>query len=272
MLHGASETGLAAGRRRGFRTMHVGDEAVVDPRAFTLEGRAVRKVRQSVTRVGRLGWAVEVADAEELDAGARAEIDAVEATWRARQPRLQGFAMTLGRLWGVEDDRGAVFAIARDPDGAVRAFQRYAAYRGGLSLDVMRREEDTPNGLNEALVVAVLAEAADRELREVSLNFAGYSHVMRADPSTLSPRRRALRHLLELTHGRFQLERLAAFNAKFFPVWRPRYLAYRHALTLPLAGLRVLQAEGYVRGPAGEAETTSWRPATAPVLRPGVAA
>ncbi len=268
VLHGASSAGLAAARERGFRTMRVGDEAVVDPGAFSLEGRAVRKVRQSVTRVERLGWAVEVAEAEALDPFARAELDAVEGAWCARQPRLQGFAMTLGRLWGVEDDPGTIFAIARDPDGSVRAFQRYAAYRGGLSLDVMRREEDTPNGLNEALVVAVLAEAKARELREVSLNFAGFSHLMRADPATLSPRRRVLRRLLELTHGRFQLERLAAFNAKFFPVWRPRHLAYRHALTLPLAGLRVLQAEGYVAGAGGGGEPAPARAPDRGVLRP----
>lgn len=246
VLDGASPRAVEACREHGRRCLRVGDEAVVDPRAFSLEGRAVRKVRQSVTRVGRLGWSVEVADAAALGAPARREIDEVEEAWRGRQARMQGFAMTLGHLWGACEDRGALFAIARDPEGAVRAFQRYAPYGGGLSLDVMRRDEGTANGLNEALVVAVLARAAELGLEEVSLNFAGFSHIMRPDPATLTRRERALRRLLSLVHGRFQLERLASFNAKFFPSWRPRYLVYSGATSLPLAGVRVLQAEGYL--------------------------
>lgn len=246
VLDGASQRALGDYRELGYRSLRVGDEAVVDPRRFSLEGRAIRKVRQSVTRLARLGWSVEVVDATALGASTRRAIDAVETAWRARQERMQGFAMTLDHLWGPVEDRGALFALARDPDGALCAFQRYAPYRGGLSLDVMRRDEDTVNGLNEALVVAVLAHAAKLGLREVSLNFAGFSHVMRPDPSALSRRQRALRFVLGLLHGPFQLERLASFNAKFFPAWRPRYLVYRGAATMPRAGLRVLQAEGYV--------------------------
>jgi len=264
VLDGASPSALDAYREAGYRCLRVGDEAVVDPRRFSLEGRAIRKVRQSVTRVRRLGWSVEVVDATALGSAARRAIDDLESAWRERQPRMQGFAMTLGHLWGPIEDRGAVFALARDADGVLRAFQRYAPYRGGLSLDVMRRDEDTANGLNEALVVAVVARAAELGLREVSLNFAGFSHIMRPDPETLSRGERVLRRLLGLVHGRFQLERLAAFNAKFFPAWRPRYLVYPSVASLPRAGLRVLQAEGYL--PRRERDREPARPRLAPDL------
>ena len=43
----------------GLQTIYIGDEAVVHPATFSLEGRAVRKVRQSVTRLDRLGYSVE---------------------------------------------------------------------------------------------------------------------------------------------------------------------------------------------------------------------
>jgi len=264
VLDGASPRALDAYRELGYRCLRVGDEAVVDPRGFSLEGRAIRKVRQSVTRVVRQGWSVEVADAGSLGASARRAIDELEREWRGRQSRIQGFAMTLGHLWGPAEDRSAMFALARDADGSLRAFQRYAAYTGGLSLDVMRREPETPNGLNEALVVAAITRAAELGLREVSLNFAGFSHIMRPDPATLSRGERLLRRLLELAHGRFQLERLAAFNAKFFPAWRPRYLVYAGA-TLPRAGVRVLQAEGYLPHRAAAAERDALAlPALAP--------
>lgn len=44
----------------------------------------------------------------------------------------------------------------------------------------MRREADTPNGLNEAMVVAALEHGRAAGFAEVSLNFDGFAHVMAA--------------------------------------------------------------------------------------------
>lgn len=252
-------------RELGLRALPIGNEAVVDPQAFTLDGRAVRKVRQSVNRVERRGWRIEVVGAAELSREAIAELDEVQTAWAAEQCGLKGFAMTLGRLWGAAEDTGCLYVLARDPAGKVAAFLHFLPYNGGLSLDAMRRAGDEPNGLNEAMVVRALEYARERGFREVSLNFAGFAHVMAAD-AALTPRQRALRVVLRLAHGRFQLERLVRFNEKFFPDWRPRYLVYSHRTHLPLAALRVLQAEAYIRPPRSRQLTTGWRPLPHPVL------
>lgn len=258
---GVSAAAARAARACGLRALEVGSEAVVDPRAFSLEGRPIRKVRQAVARVERAGWAVATVDAAALDDAAQCELAAVEARWRARQRQLCGYAMTLGRLWGAPEDMDAVYVLARDEGGALRAFLRFARYDGGLSLDAMRRGEvDEPNGLGETMVVAALRRAAEEGLAEVSLNFAGFAHVMAVDAATLSLRRRVLRFALQRLHGRFQLERLARFNAKFFPEWRPRYLLYRRRRELPLAAWRVLQAEAYVRAPRPVPLPRRWQP------------
>jgi lysyl-tRNA synthetase class 2 len=247
-------------RRLGLRALHIGNEAVVDPAGFSLEGRAIRKVRQSVTRVGRRGWTVEVAGCPEIAASLAGEVEGLEQEWRRSQPRLYGFAMTLGRVSGAPEDDRSVYALARDPDGRLGAFVRFVPYRGGLSLDAMRRRSDgLPNGLNEALVVAAIEHARERGDGEVSLNFAGFAHVMAAD-AALSRRLRLLRFLLRRLHGRFQLERLVVFNSHFQPEWRPRYLLYGGPSQLAPAGLRVLQAEAYFRRPRTRALTPRWMP------------
>src|ERR671933_962378 len=151
-MTGASARHLAAYRRLRLRTLHIGNEAVVDPRTFSLEGRAIRKVRQSVARIARRGWSVTVVPARGLDAATRAEVMQVERQWHAGRRRIEGFAMKLGRLGdGAGADGHGCYVIARDPHGRVRAFQRFAAYRGGLSLDLCRRLGDEPNGLSEAM-------------------------------------------------------------------------------------------------------------------------
>lgn len=267
---GASAVHLDDYRRLGLRAAQVGSEAVVDPRAFTLEGRAVRKVRQSVTRLGRLGWSAEVVLAGALEEATIRELGALEEEWRRRQARLQGFSMTLGRLWGATEDEAAVYVLGRGPDGALRSFLRFVPYGGGLSLDVMRRLGGEPNGLNEALVVAALRYAAEEDVAEVSLNFAGFAHVMAPERSALPPLLRVLRSALDRAHGRFQLERLFRFNAKFSPTWRPRYALCSRWFDAPGAGLAILRAEAYVRPPRPAPLPQRWTPRALP-CRPSTA-
>jgi lysyl-tRNA synthetase class 2 len=264
VLTGAAESHLRGYRRLGFKTLCIGEEAVVDPATFTLAGRKMKAVRHAVTRQGRRGWTLEAVAGTELTATTTAELADVEAEWRANQPRLTGFAMTLGRLWGAEEDGHSLYVIGRGPEGAVSAFVRFARYREGLSLDVMRRVGEAPNGLNDALVVRAIEYAQAHGLKAVSLNFAGFAHVMGPD-RRLTPAQRAVRWLLGRTHGRFQLERLVTFNDKFEPRWERRYLVHREAQRLPVLGLRVLQAEAYIRTPRTRALTARWEPAVLPV-------
>src|SRR3954447_11445421 len=259
VITAASDRMLAGYQALGLRTMCIGEEAVVDPSRFSLEGRAIRKVRQSLTRAERQGWKLELVEGLDPHSVLAGELAAVEAAWRAGRERLYGFAMSLGRLWGAPEDTSAVYALGRAPDGELRAFIRFARCADTLSLDVMRRSGGEPNGLNEALIARTLEWARERGVREVSLNFAGFAHVIGAQAQPTRGRR-VLRWGLEVVHGRFQLERLMAFNEKFHPRWRRRFLVYEAHTRLPLVALRVLQAEAYIRAPRSRSRAPRWTP------------
>lgn len=263
-MTGASARHLDGYRALGFQTLCIGEEAVVRPADFSLEGSQMKTVRKAVGRQQRRGWRIEVLAGDELDEETVTQLDHVDREWRASQPRLTGFAMTLGRLWGSAEDARSVYVTGRDPGGVIRAFVRFGVYRDGLSLDVMRRVGECPNGLTETLVVAAIEHARSLGLHAVSLNFAGFAHVMGAGrPLTRS--QQALRWALTRSHDRFQLERLVTFNKKFLPAWEPRYLVHQGTLDLPIAGLRVLQAEAYVRPPRPRRLKARWEPALLPV-------
>lgn len=245
---GASERHLEAYRELGLRAVCVGEEAFVDPRRFTLEGRAVRKLRQSVHRVDRRGWTITVHDGRDIDPGLETDIVGLELQWRARQRHLHGFAMGMGRF-DTEIRPDDLYVLARAPSGALGATMRFVGHSGKLSLDTMRRVGETPNGLNEALVARALQTARERGIREVSLNYAGLAHLVRGKPVS-NPLARMLTQLVMAPLGRrFQMERLVRFNEKFSPEWRPRYLLYETRGTLPKTVLRVLQVEGYLPEP-----------------------
>ena len=249
VVYGASAAHLDAYREAGMRAVCVGEEAIVDPAGFSLEGRAVRKLRQSVQRVHSRGWMVTAVDGRHVDGMLETEIDAVETRWRSGRERVLGFSMSLG-----EHERGVLpgdlFLLARSPEGELCAVMRFLSHRGNLSLDTMRRVGETPNGLNEALVCTALAVARERGVREVSLNYAGLAHLIRREPTGNRLTRGLRRHALEWLGRHFQMERLVRFNDKFAPEWRPRYLVYESRRCLPGAVYRVLQAEGYLREPA----------------------
>ena len=261
---GASERHVGAYRALGMHALKVGEEAIVDPRGFSLEGRAIRKVRQSVSRARRRGWSTEVVTSIAVDPADWRAIAGLEEEWRASQRRVHGFAMTLGRMGGAVEDERMVYVLGRGPDGRVRALLRLVPYGAGLSLDAMRRGPEVPNGLTEALVVHALEHARQAGFAEVSLNFAGFGHIMAAGRELSAPQRLA-RVALGAAHKRFQLERLSAFNQKFDPEWRPRYLVYGSRAQLPRAALRVLQAEAYIRAPRSRPMQARW---SAPAWRP----
>lgn len=248
VLWATSARHLVRYRSLGLATLCVGEEAVVDPAGFTLEGRPVRKLRQSVHRLERRGWAILTCDGRDLDPALEREIDQLELAWRAERSRLVGFAMGMGRFESPVRP-GDLYLLARSPEGQLGAVMHFVLHCGKLSLDTMRRVGETPNGVNEALVCQALHVARRRGVAEVSLNYAGLAHLMRTAPSGGWAKRLAAGLIVKLLGRRFQMQRLVSFNEKFSPAWRPRYLVYESRLSLPLAVLRVLQAEGYVRQP-----------------------
>jgi lysyl-tRNA synthetase class 2 len=260
VVWGCSARHLSRYRSMGLRALRAGEEAVVDPARFTLEGRSVRKLRQSAHRVQRRGWEIIACDGREIDSELELEIDAVEMAWRSGQGHLLGFAMAMGAFEsGVEPND--LYVLARSPEGELRGVMRFISHRGKLSLDTMRRVGETPNGLNEALVCRALEIARRRGVAEVSLNYAGLGHLVRGEPHGTLASRLLTRGALALLGRRFQMDRLVRFNEKFSPDWRPRYVIYESRLGLPRAVFRVLQAEGYLPQRRRRRSSARWRPA-----------
>ncbi len=248
VVWGAGARHIDAYRKLGLHAVCVGEEAFVDPATFNLEGRPVRKLRQSVNRVQRRGWEVMVHEGRDIDGDLEAEILALHDQWRASHPRVRGFAMGMGAFAGElrADD---LYLLGRSPSGALGAVMRFVSCGAGLSLDTMQRVGETPNGLNEALVAAALEAARKRGVTEVSLNYAGLAHLVRRAPGRSRAGRLVGRLALAPLHRRFQMDRLVCFNDKFGPEWRPRYLVYESRTALPGATVRALQAEGYLPCP-----------------------
>src|SRR6478752_894257 len=240
----ASDRWLEIYRARGMRAFPSGDEAVLDPTRFSLDGRAIRKVRQSVTRLERAGFAFRVAAPDDLSEAERYDVDAVTREWLGGAVD-RGFSMAMDDLHSHPQAR---FALATDASGRVRGYLHLVPSGRGYSLSAMRRGRDTPNGLMEYLIVRTTLWAAPEGVEELSLNFSAFADVLRADRAA-PMRLRFTRAVLLRLDRFFQLERLFSFNRKFHPTWRTRYICFERAIDVPVLSLPTLHAERLIGPP-----------------------
>jgi len=157
--------------------------------------------------------------------------------------------MALGRF-GDPTDEDCV-AVTACQDGRVAAVLHFVPWgNDGLSLELMRRDRSADPGLNELMIVAALRAAPDLGIKRISLNFAVFrSALERGGRLGAGPVIRAWRELLLVASKWFQIESLYRFNAKFRPVWEPRYVCYPGAGDLPRIALAALEAEAFVVWP-----------------------
>ncbi|WP_370147451.1 phosphatidylglycerol lysyltransferase domain-containing protein [Streptacidiphilus sp. EB129] len=247
---GASEEGGNVYARHGLNALELGDEAIVEVDDFTLDGRAMRGVRQAHKKVGRAGYTVRVRRHADIP---EAEMDTLLQRadhWRDGETE-RGFSMALGRL-GDPDDGQCVMLECHDGEGELRALLSFVPWgREGLSLDLMRRDRDADNGLLEFMVLELIAQAEVVGVKRVSLNFAMFRAVFeRGSKLGAGPVLRMWRSVLMFFSRWWQIESLYRANAKYRPIWEPRYLLFARSSDLPRIGLASARAEGFITAPS----------------------
>jgi lysyl-tRNA synthetase, class II len=242
---GVSQECLDLYRCLGLRSLYHGDEAVVDTAAFSLEGRPIRKVRQSVHRLQKLGFEARVLRPSEVDGDTRAALEAIARAWRGDAPE-RGFVMALDALFRLGDE-DALFVVGYDIAGQPQGFLHFAVAHPGcaLSLSSMPRLRGAPNGFTEWLICEGIAWAREHGFARVSLNFAPFAALLAPD-AELRRIEQIQAATLRRLKGHFQLDNLLLFNRKFFPSWQPRFLVYERRRDLVRVGVAALAAEAYL--------------------------
>jgi lysyl-tRNA synthetase class 2 len=249
---GCSELGAEVWCREGDLTaLELGDEAIVNIADFSLSGRSMRNVRQMVNRVAKNGYVAEVRRVGDIP---RPELDAIVKaadSWRGSQTE-RGFSMALGRI-GANGDDQCVLVTAKE-NGAVRAVLQLVPWGAdGLSLDLMQRDKGAQPGLNDFLIVETIKAASGLGVKRISLNFAVFRAALeRGERIGAGPVLKAWRSVLIFMSKWFQIESLYKFNAKFCPVWQPRFFVFPSSRDAPRIALAALQAEAFLVRPQVE--------------------
>ncbi len=243
---GASADWLPVYGASGMHNLYIGDEAVVDVRRFSLEGKQNKSLRQSVGRVEKAGYRVEFVDPASLEPELESKLRALMTESR-RGDVERGFSMTLGRVF-EPDDKGLLFAVALDAEDRPAGFCQYVPARAinGWSLDLMRRSEaeGVPNGITEFIVAKTIDHLRAEGAVGLALNFATFRAVLASEAGDRLMQR-AQKWVLERVGDSMQIESLWAFNEKFQPEWHPRYAAYDSPEHMLSASIAVARAESF---------------------------
>ncbi|MGY4869088.1 bifunctional lysylphosphatidylglycerol synthetase/lysine--tRNA ligase LysX [Mycolicibacterium elephantis] len=242
---GASSAGAEAFRQAGLNALQLGDEAVLHPDDFRLSGPDMRAVRQAVTRARRAGVGVRIRRHRDIDADEMARVVERADAWRDTDDE-RGFSMALGRL-GDPADGDCLLVEAVQDDHIVAMLSLVPWGTNGVSLDLMRRSPQLPNGTVELMVCELCMQAETFGITRISLNFAMFRSAFEQGAQLgAGPVARLWRWLLVFFSRWWQLETLYRSNMKYRPQWVPRYACYEDARLVPRVGVASVIAEGFL--------------------------
>ncbi|MBV7363864.1 bifunctional lysylphosphatidylglycerol synthetase/lysine--tRNA ligase LysX [Actinomycetaceae bacterium TAE3-ERU4] len=240
----ASEEGARAYRKFGFQIHQMGDEAVVECANFDLNSKNMRDLAIAVRRVRRSGIDIQVRRLADIPLSEVEELRVAAASYRQGEER--GFTMSLDRIMEFEDS-STVIVTARK-EGELQALLTFVPWGlHCLSLNLMRRNPSSVNGVVEAMIVALIHYSADRGIEKISLNFAMFRQAFVLGQAVDAGwTKRLLLFAMRLGSRFWQLESLYESNARYSPIWIPRYIGYLHASQSASVLLAAGRLEGFL--------------------------
>lgn len=214
-------------RDLGKKSFHIGQEALVDVQAFSLEGKKRKSLRNAVNKLTREGYEPKIYRAP-IPQELLGQLSFISDCW-LKDTRRQERGFSQGTfdtaklkhhdIITLEDQRGKVIAF-------LNIIPDYAA--GEATYDLIRKLDGTSGGNMDILILKFIEYCKEMGYRRLNMGLAPFSGISRQ--SALSGR------FLELLYSLIPPVRawrgLRDFKEKFDPSWHDKFLIYDHAYDL----------------------------------------
>lgn len=226
-------------RAAGFKTLCIGNEAIVSLNDFSLAGKSNKDLRWTANRLPRLGYQAKIHPAPSSD-DLLNELRVVSDEWLTL---VHGREKQFSLGW-FDDDyiRQAPVIAIHAPDGSVSAFANIVPeyQRNEITIDLMRHRPQAEAGTMDFLFISLLEWAKTQGYETVSLGLSPLSGVGQSqdDPNV----ERALHYIYKNVNQFYNFKGLHAFKEKFHPCWSPRYLVYPNSASLAVIALAISRA------------------------------
>ncbi|HEY9610979.1 phosphatidylglycerol lysyltransferase domain-containing protein [Allocoleopsis sp.] len=224
----------------GFRTIKIGEEAIVDLKAFTLQGKAGKDMRAALNRMKKLGHEVKFYQPPISDQLLQ-QLKPVSDEWLKM---TQGSEKQFSLGWFYEDYlRNCEIAVVQAADGQISAFANVIPeYQlNEITIDMMRRRAEVEQGTMDFLFTSMFQHFKERGYDRFNLGLSALSGV---GEKPQSPRlEKALHYLYEHLNQFYNFKGLHAFKEKFKPEWEPRFFIYPRRVALPEVVMALIRAD-----------------------------
>lgn len=215
-------------KTRGFHSIPIGVEALIDLEKFTLEGKEMQELRSAKNRVEKENWVIRGFLPPDWE-----KVKLLDRKWlKIHGEKEIGFAMGKSSLKYLNETKTTLLL---DKEGNLLAYLNNIDLPGinSRAVDLMRKAPDTNHkGVMEALFLNEILQAKADGKRYYDL---GLSPLAEMDKS-LADNKIAFT-LLNLIYKKqskyYDFKGLHHFKSKFRPVWKQSFLVYPRQRTLP---------------------------------------
>lgn len=241
-----TDANLPAFTEQGWRTVKIGEEALIDLPDLAFTGKKWQSVRTALNRVPQEGYAAVWYDIMNDPRGWLPELTRISRDWLTSQHgEEKGFSMgtwELAQRFGREQ-RCLVLHDAENHPVAFLSFVPIFGEDGGWALDLMRRQAETPQGAMEFLLATALTTFRDEGARVTSLGLSPFASITPSDGAGTPELLERIRQLIyQHFNSFFSFQGLNHFKKKFQPRWEPRYLVYPSLTAMPRVILALMRA------------------------------
>lgn len=203
-----------------FKPAMLGEEARVPLRSFNLAGKSKQSLRHAYNKNEREGLTFEIIPAKDV-LRIIPQMRTVSDRWlQHKHAKEKCFSL------GYFDEsylRRCDVAVTKS-DGRILAFANLwtTANKEELSMDLMRYEPDSPNGVMEFTMVALMLWGRDQGYKWFNLGVAPLSGLERQSNTPLW--NKIGNTIFHFGNEFYNFEGLYHYKNKFEPVWQPKYL------------------------------------------------
>lgn len=217
----------------GYYSLKLGEEGLVNLKNFSLEGKRNSKLRTSMNKLSRNSFTFRVLHPPYSNK-LMSEIKDISDAWLGEN-KEKGFSVV-----SFSEDYVSRFPLATlcDGEGNIVAFATLATdYKNSISIDLMRKSTNSPNGTMDVLFVHIFYWAKEHHYQSCSLGMAPLANVGTNCSSFHFEKLLRLAYL----HGNslYKFKGLKAFKSKFACGWEPKYLAYKKSW-LPIVLIQLI--------------------------------
>jgi phosphatidylglycerol lysyltransferase len=208
----------------GYRFFKLGEEAIVNLKDFTLDGKKGAKLRTRRNKFIKQGYQVKILTPPHSDEIMK-ELRQVSDSWLSNREEK---CFSVSFFCEQYVSRFPV-SILQNSEGRIIAFATLASdYVNGnstLIIDLMRHVAERPHGAMDMLFLSILFWAKENGYKRCSLGMAPLSNV--GTHSSAFMNEKLARLVFRYGNLFYKFQGLREYKSKFANGWEPKYLAYK---------------------------------------------